>query len=91
MPNLKPITVWSLGGSLNPWKAIIFLEKLGLPYEVKRVWMAEIKQEPTHDTPANINRTTGFNSWLTRPAVTDKTRHRPEQCEQMFRVLGGSV
>ncbi|RYP12341.1 hypothetical protein DL765_007387 [Monosporascus sp. GIB2] len=46
MPDLKPITVWSLGGSPNPWKAIIVLEELSLPYEVKQVGMAEVKQEP---------------------------------------------
>jgi len=46
MSDLKPITVWSLGGSPNPWKAIIILEELGIPYEIKRVGMAEVKQEP---------------------------------------------
>ncbi|RYP63031.1 hypothetical protein DL770_009475 [Monosporascus sp. CRB-9-2] len=46
MPDLKPITVWSLGGSPNPWKVIIILEELKLPYEIKRVGMAEVKREP---------------------------------------------
>ncbi|RYO92495.1 hypothetical protein DL764_008126 [Monosporascus ibericus] len=46
MPDLKPITVWSLGGSPNPWKAIIILEELSLPYKAKGVGMAEVKQEP---------------------------------------------
>lgn len=46
MSSLKPITVWSLGGSPNPWKAIIIMEELEIPYEVKRVGLAEVKQEP---------------------------------------------
>lgn len=46
MPERKSITVWSLSGSPNLWKAVIVLEDLNIPYEVKRVGMAEVKQEP---------------------------------------------
>ncbi|KAI0126062.1 glutathione-s-transferase theta, gst [Xylariales sp. AK1849] len=44
--DLKPITVWSLGGSPNPWKPILILEELSIPYDVNRVGLAEVKQEP---------------------------------------------
>jgi glutathione S-transferase len=46
MNNLKPITVWSLGYSPNPWKVILILEELGLRYEKKVVTMQTVKEEP---------------------------------------------
>jgi glutathione S-transferase len=46
MSHLKPIAVWSLGYSPNPWKVVIVFEELGLPYEIKKIGMAELKQEP---------------------------------------------
>ncbi|KAG8169276.1 hypothetical protein KVR01_000021 [Diaporthe batatas] len=46
MSDLKPIIVWSLGYSPNPWKVVLTFEELGLPYEMKQIGMAELKQEP---------------------------------------------
>jgi glutathione S-transferase len=46
MDNLRPISVWSLGYSPNPWKVIIILEELEIPYEKKIVTMASVKEEP---------------------------------------------
>lgn len=69
MPDLKPITVWSLGGSPNPWKAIIILEELGVPYEIKRVGTAEVKQEPyiylnpSRRVPTIEDPNTGITLW----------------------------
>lgn len=69
MANIKPITVWSLGGSPNPWKPILILEELGLPYEVKRVGAVEVKQEPyislnpNGRVPAIEDPNTGITLW----------------------------
>lgn len=46
MSDLKPISVWSLGYSPNPWKVVLIFEELGLPYEVKHIGMGELKQQP---------------------------------------------
>jgi glutathione S-transferase len=43
---IQPITVWSLGYSPNPWKVILILEELGLPFEKKYVDMTTVKHEP---------------------------------------------
>ncbi|KAK8060368.1 glutathione S-transferase [Apiospora saccharicola] len=65
MVNTKPITVWSLGGSPNPWKAIIVLEELEVPYEVKRVAMTEpyISLNPNGRVPAIEDPNTGLTLW----------------------------
>ena len=71
-PELKPITVSSLGGSPNPWKIIIVLEGLNIPYEVKRVGMAEIRHgpyismNPNGRVPTIVDSNTGITVWEVR-------------------------
>lgn len=75
MPGLKPITVWSLRGNPSPWKAIIILEELGVPYEVKRIGMAEVKQEPylslnpNGRVPTIEDPNTGITLWEVRDST----------------------
>jgi hypothetical protein len=46
MSDLKTITVWGHASGPNPWKALIILEELGLPYEHKIVDFPDMKKEP---------------------------------------------
>ncbi|KAL2284138.1 hypothetical protein FJTKL_09120 [Diaporthe vaccinii] len=43
MPGIKPITVYVLGGGPNPFKVLITLEELGIPY--KKVEVEDVKSE----------------------------------------------
>jgi glutathione S-transferase len=42
----KPIHLYSHATGPNPWKVVIFLEELGIPYETEFVDFANIKKEP---------------------------------------------
>lgn len=44
--NLKPIKLYSHASGPNPWKVVMFLEQLGLPYEVEYVDMSVSHSEP---------------------------------------------
>ena len=46
MSAVKPMTVYYMGPSPNPWKVVIVLEELGLPYELKKLDSSELKVEP---------------------------------------------
>jgi glutathione S-transferase len=46
MSNLKPIHVWSHASGPNPWKVVIILEELGVPYETEYVDFSTIHDEP---------------------------------------------
>ncbi|KAI1852547.1 hypothetical protein JX265_013006 [Neoarthrinium moseri] len=46
MASLKPITVHGHDSSANPWKVVMILEELGLPYNHIFVNIATIKDEP---------------------------------------------
>lgn len=67
--NVKPITVWSLGYSPNPWKIFIILEELGIPYEEKTVTMASVKEDtylalnPNGRVPTIEDPNTGITLW----------------------------
>ncbi|KAJ5183127.1 Glutathione transferase [Penicillium capsulatum] len=44
--SLKPITVYGHGPGPNPWKVVMVLEELNIPYEFKTVEFADMKKEP---------------------------------------------
>ena len=46
MSNLKPIIIYKLGPTANPWKVTLIIEELNLPYEHRPVQDSELKQEP---------------------------------------------
>ncbi|KAF4465055.1 glutathione-s-transferase theta gst [Fusarium albosuccineum] len=46
MSGLKPIVVYKSGPSPNPWKVILVLEELGIPYEIIEIGFFDVKKEP---------------------------------------------
>jgi glutathione S-transferase len=46
MSDIKPLKIWTHASGPNPWKVVIILEELGLPYEHINVNFADIKSEP---------------------------------------------
>jgi glutathione S-transferase len=44
--SLKPITVWGHGPGPNPWKVIMILEDLNIPYTHKIIPFPDMKKEP---------------------------------------------
>ncbi|KAJ5482478.1 hypothetical protein N7475_001290 [Penicillium sp. IBT 31633x] len=44
--SLKPITVYGHGSGPNPWKVIMVLEELNIPYVLKIVGFPDMKKEP---------------------------------------------
>ncbi|KAI1503187.1 URE2 protein [Biscogniauxia marginata] len=46
MANLKPIVLHGHFSAPNPWKVVIILESLNIPYEHKFVDIADVKKEP---------------------------------------------
>ncbi|OJJ54506.1 hypothetical protein ASPSYDRAFT_159695 [Aspergillus sydowii CBS 593.65] len=65
----QPISVYMHGRSPNPWKVIMILEELSLPYTVKNVEFNEIKAEPFISVnpngrlPAIEDPNTGITLW----------------------------
>lgn len=46
MSSLKPIHIYSHQGGPNPWKVVILLEELGIPYEQEFMEMSQLHQKP---------------------------------------------
>lgn len=65
----QPISVYMHGRSPNPWKVIMILEELSLPYTVKNVEFNEVKAEPFISVnpngrlPAIEDPNTGITLW----------------------------
>lgn len=69
MSSLKPFKVYAHGPSPNPWKVIIILKELSLPYEVEHLAPAELKVEPfislnpNGRTPAVVDPNKNITLW----------------------------
>ncbi|GKZ69398.1 glutathione S-transferase, nitrogen catabolite repression regulator [Aspergillus niger] len=46
MTNLKPITVWLTPSGPNPWKVIVILEELNIPYKINAFGFEDVKKPP---------------------------------------------
>lgn len=46
MSNLKPIKLYTHASGANPWKVVMVLKELSLPYTEEFVDFSEIKSEP---------------------------------------------
>ncbi|KAI2938262.1 hypothetical protein CBS63078_726 [Aspergillus niger] len=77
MTNLKPITVWLTPSGPNPWKVIVILEELNIPYKIKSFGFEDVKKPPfisinpngrvpaiqDHNTPNPTNTSHPFTLW----------------------------
>ncbi|KAL3471589.1 putative glutathione S-transferase [Aspergillus californicus] len=70
--SLKPLTLWTLqghAGTPNPWKVLILLEELNLPYTPQAVNATDLKKEPYTSlnpngrVPALEDPNTGITIW----------------------------
>jgi len=67
--SLKPVKVWIAAKSPNPYKPILILEELGIPYEVKLMTWPEImsdeykKVNPCGKVPAIYDPNTDITLW----------------------------
>ncbi|KAI1126953.1 thioredoxin-like protein [Nemania abortiva] len=50
---MKPIKVWVIPAGPNPWKVVVVLEELGIPYEVESIKFENVKDEPFIDVNPN--------------------------------------
>ncbi|KAI5921602.1 URE2 protein [Camillea tinctor] len=69
MADLKPITLYGHQGAPNPWKVIIILEALKVPYKHIYIGISEVKNEPFVSVnpngrlPAIEDPNTGLTLW----------------------------
>ena len=69
MSELKPVTLYTLGPSPNPWKVALILQELGIPFTLEKLTMAEVKEEPyisinpNGRVPAIIDPNKGITIW----------------------------
>ncbi|KAG8162091.1 hypothetical protein KVR01_007856 [Diaporthe batatas] len=65
----KPIRVWLTAPGPNPWKVIVVLEELGVPYEIECISFENVKKEPFINVnpngraPAIEDPNTGITLW----------------------------
>ncbi|KAL3441790.1 glutathione transferase [Aspergillus insuetus] len=66
---MKPIIVWLTPSGPNPWKVVVVLEELGLPYELKSFSFEDVKKKPFIDinpngrVPAIVDPNTDLTLW----------------------------
>ncbi|ETN42323.1 uncharacterized protein HMPREF1541_01477 [Cyphellophora europaea CBS 101466] len=66
---MQPITVWGHWGAPNPWKVIIILKELKLPYTHRLIELSDVKKEPLISVnpngrlPAIEDPNTGVKLW----------------------------
>lgn len=76
----KPIHLYSHATGPNPWKVVIFLEELGIPYETEFVDFSVIKSEPfisvnpNGRVPAIKDPNTGITLWEVCSSATASTQ-----------------
>lgn len=69
---IQPITVWGHWAGPNPWKVIIILKELDIPYTHRIVEIADVKKPPLTDinpngrVPAIEDPNTGVTLWEVR-------------------------
>jgi len=69
MSSIKPLKLYSHAGGPNPWKVVIILLELGVPYEAEYMDFSNIKQEPfisvnpNGRVPAIEDPNTGITLW----------------------------
>jgi hypothetical protein len=69
MAHMQPITLFGHWGAPNPWKVIIILKELDLPYNLHQIELSETKQPPLTEInpngrlPAIKDPNTGIKLW----------------------------
>ncbi|KAJ5248819.1 hypothetical protein N7468_000270 [Penicillium chermesinum] len=67
--SLKPITLWGHTTGANPWKVVLVLEELNLPYHINFLQLEDIKKpdflsvNPNGRVPAIQDPNTGLTLW----------------------------
>lgn len=46
MSDLQPLVLHGSGHTVNPWKVVLVIEELGLPYKVESHEFGDLKKEP---------------------------------------------
>ncbi|KAK8122866.1 hypothetical protein PG984_011536 [Apiospora sp. TS-2023a] len=73
---MKPIRVWIAPPGPNPWKVVVILEELHIPYEITSIRFEDIKKKPFTDlnpngrAPAIEDPNTGLVLWESGAIVT---------------------
>ncbi|KAI0174447.1 thioredoxin-like protein [Pestalotiopsis sp. NC0098] len=66
---LQPIELWGHWGAPNPWKVVIILEELKLPYKIHKLELTEVKSDdyvklnPNGRLPTILDSNTGITLW----------------------------
>ncbi|KAI1809982.1 glutathione S-transferase II [Poronia punctata] len=73
---MHPIKVWMAPPGPNPWKVVLVLEELEIPYEIESIRFEHIKQKPFIDlnpngrVPAIVDPNTDITLWETGAIIT---------------------
>ncbi|KAL2833722.1 glutathione transferase [Aspergillus cavernicola] len=66
---MKPITVWLTPPGPNPWKVVVIIKELGIPFEIHSFKFEDVKKPPFIDinpngrVPAIVDPNTGLTLW----------------------------
>ncbi|KAF2788508.1 glutathione S-transferase II [Melanomma pulvis-pyrius CBS 109.77] len=89
----KPIRVWLAPPGPNPWKVVLVLEELQIPYEIKSIKFQDIKTKPLIDlnpngrVPAIEDPNTGLVLWETGAIIL----YLVEQYDVVKKLTYGSL